>query len=111
MFRRWIIFLVSLLVICVCSFLMVAYLMDAAEVLHPYHDERMITLIGSVGMAAFGLIAISLLARSINQGRLVIFKPLFIKMFEGMTFFKWGVLIIGIIFALSFLEFVRNVTG
>jgi hypothetical protein len=87
---------------------MVAYLMDAAEVLHPYRDEWMITLIGSVGMAAFGLIAISLLARSINQGRLVIFKPLFIKMFEGMTFFKWGILIIGLILALAFLQIAGN---
>jgi hypothetical protein len=64
-------------------------------------------------LGAFGLLLISLLARSIKQGRLVVLKSLpkviFSKQhFEGMTFFKWGVLIIGIIIALAFLQIAGN---
>ena len=78
--------------------------------------ELWVLLSAVIFIGAGGLLAISLLAISLKQGRLVVLKP-YLKMifskqhFEGMTFFKWGVLIIGLIFALAFLEFVKNVTG
>ena len=39
--------------------------------------------------------------------RLVLLKPFFKKMFEGMTFFRWGILIIGFMIAGAILVSVK----
>jgi hypothetical protein len=55
------------------------------------------------------LLVVMLLARSIEKGRLAVLKPLpkmiFNKQhFEGMTFFKWAILIIGVVIAIALLR-------
>ena len=70
-----------------------------------------LSMIATLG--AFGLLVVSLLAWSVKQRKWVLLKSLpkviFSKQhFEGMTFFKWSVLIIGIIIALAFLQIAGN---
>ena len=90
MFRRWIKILVYLLAI---SGVGLAYVL-AVEHIEPLAWTSLVIFI-----VAAGLLVVLPLARSIKQGRLVVLKPFFKKIFEGMTFFKWGILIIGFMIA------------
>jgi CspA family cold shock protein len=101
MFKRWIKFLVSLIVISGVAWL-------GFHFLSVTNDFWFILTVLS-GMGAIGLLAISLLARSINQGRLVVLKSLpkkifNKKIFKGMDFFKWAILIIAIVIAMQLIE-------
>ena len=51
-------------------------------------------------LGVLSLLAISLIARSIKQGRLAVLKPYF----EGMDFFKWAIRIVGAVIAIALLR-------
>ena len=111
MFKRWIKFLVSLLVISGVALLGFGYLFTT-EALNSNEYEIWWILTVLSAMGAIGLLAISLLARSINQGRLIVLKSLpkkifNKKVFKGMDFFKWAILIIAIVIAMQLIEMNR----
>ena len=116
MFKRWIKFLVSLLAISGVALLGFGYLFTT-EALNSNEYEIWWILTVLSAMGAIGLLAISLLARSINQGRLIVLKSLpkkifnkkifNKKIFKGMDFFKWAILIIAIVIAMQLIEMNR----
>jgi len=120
MFKRWIKFLIYLLVIggVSSSFALITLyiILDAPRDGYAvvWAGISVTTFFVTAGLLVVSLVA-SLVARSIKQGRLSALQALpkwmsdgMTWMFEGMTFFKWGILIIGLILALAFLQIAGN---